>query len=231
MGGIDLKDLPENNYKYLKVSEILSRVTSRMKGLNKQVNDVDVLEWCMQVETEFCVNVDNMYIYTHVPLTVINNTAKVPCNVFRIADVYTSHSNHGRGSRVPFTDLGSMIVFDPHNKVTNPYMDYWGTPIDLKTGEPLIQRGHENACEEFCVYNLFFADAANNKITQDFWRNTIVADKEHAFSVADASAGVQFKTRDQLNQEMRITFDEMPEPAKLWLLSSEVKHHVRHVNP
>ena len=225
-----LNDLHDNNYKYLKVGEIVSRVTSRLKGFNKNVAEVDIIEWCMQVENEFCVNVDNMYIYTHVPLTVINNTAKVPCNVFRIADVYTSHSNHGQGNRVPYQDLGSVLAFNPHHKVTIPYIDYWGSPIDLETGEPLIQRGHENACEWYCVYNLLFVDAATGKITADFWHNTVERNKENEISAAQCSS-VQFKSRDQLNQEMRITFDEMPEPAKLWLLSSEVKHHVRHVTP
>ena len=223
--------MSEENYKYLKYSEILNRVTSRLKGFNKNVSDADVLEWCMQIENEICVNVDNMYIFTHVPLKVVNNTAQVPCNVYRISDVYTNHTDHSHehGSRVKFNDLGSVLVFNPRDKVTSPFIDYWGSPIDLETGEFLIQRGHELACEWYCMYNVFFYDFGTGKITTNFFQE-VKMNKENEILAAQ-SASVQFKTRDTLNQEMKITFDELPEPARLWLLSNEQRHHVRHTLP
>ena len=218
----------ENNYKYARYSEILNRVTSRLKGFDKVVGEAEILEWCMQVETEFCPNVDNMFIYTGVPLKVVNGRTKPPCNLYRVSDIYTHHSDHGH--RIPFNDIGSYFIFDPHNHPKEVFIDYWGTPIDMETGEPLIQRGHEDACEWYCVYNAFFSDAGTGKITSDFWHNTIVLNKEHEILAAQSSS-VRFKTKDQLNQEMKITFDELPAPARLWLLRDEMKHHIRTTLP
>ena len=208
---------------------MIPRVARRVKGFGVDVAEVDVLEWCMQVENELCPNVDNMYIYTRVPLKVISDTAKLPCNIYRISDIYTAHSSHDHGSRVPFTDLGSIVTFNPKLKVQHPYIDYWGSPIDLDTGDPLLQRGHENACEWYCTYNLLFNEAGTGRINANFF-SRVEANKDNEILAAQCYS-VHFKTRDELNQEQRITFDEMPEPARLWLLDSERKHHVYHVVP
>jgi len=221
--------MSDNNYKYANYAEIENRVMARLKGFNKAVSSAEVLEWCMQIENEICVNVDNMYIYTQVPLKVYNDKARVPCNTYRIVDVYTEHGSHGNGGRVKFNDLGSYLIFNPRDKVTNPLIDYYGSPIDMETGEPLIQRGHELACEWFCVYNALFSDFGTGKINANFWQE-VKLNKENEILAAQCYS-LQFKTRDELNQEMKITFDEFPQPAKLWLLSDEVKHHVRHVLP
>jgi len=221
--------MSEENYKYAQFSEILNRVVSRLKGFDKQVGEAEILEWCMTVENEFCPNVDNMYIYTGVPLKVLNSTAKLPCNVFRIADIYDSNGGM-HGHRIPFNDLGKVVTFLPHDNVRTAHIDYWGTPFDLETGEPLIQRGHELACEWYCVYNALLSDAGTGKITGDFWRGTIVANKENEILAAQSSS-VHFKTRGEMNQENRITFDELPEVAKLWLLRDEVRNRVTHTVP
>jgi hypothetical protein len=218
----------EDNYKYAKFSEILNRVTSRLKGFDKQVGEAEILEWCMQVETEYCPNVDNMYIYTQVPLKVINDVTIPPCNVWRISDVYDMKGGM-HGHRVPYNDIGSRLVFSPAEHVTKVYIDYYGTPVDLETGEPLIQRGHEIACEWFCLYNIFFLDFGTGKINATFWHE-ISVNKEHEI-LACQSASVRFKTRDQLNQEQRIDFDSLPEPARLWLLRDERRHTVNHTVP
>ena len=208
---------------------MIPRVARRVKGFGVDVAEADILEWCMQVENELCPNVDNMYIYTRVPLKVINNTAKLPCNIYRISDIYATHSDHGHGGRVPFTDLGSMVAFNPHLKVHHPYIDYWGSPIDLDTGEALLQRGHETACEWYCTYNLLFNEWGAGRVNANFF-SEVKANKENEIQAAQCYS-VHFKTRGDLNQEQRITFDEMPEPARLWLLDSERKNQVRHVVP
>jgi hypothetical protein len=151
------------------------------------------------------------------PLKVINGKAKIPCNRYRIADVTEGHR------RIRFNDIGSYIVFPPYEHYKEVLIDYWGTPIDFETGKPLIQRGHEEACEWFCLYNLFFGDFGTGKITQNFW-NEIKQNKEQEILAAQ-SASVRFKTRAEMNCEQRITFEQLPEPARLWLLRDECKIH------
>jgi len=210
----------EVNTKYANVDEILSRVTTLCRGFDKTVNEIDIIEWCMLVENLYIPNVDNMYIYSAIPLRVINGKAKVPCNRWRIADV-TEHDGH----RVSFNDIGSYIVLHPKTHLKRVYIDYWGTPIDFETGKPLIQRGHEEACAWFCMYNLFLYEHGTGKITSDFWHQTIEANCNKHFD-ACRSSNDQFKTRDQMNQEQRITFDMLPVPARLWLLREEGLHYV-----
>ena len=206
------------NSKYASFGEILSRVTTLCRGFDKTVNEIDIIEWCMLVETHYCPNVDNMYIYTNMPLKVTNGRAKVPCNRYRIADV-TEHPGH-HGHRLSFNDLGSFISFHPDSRFHHVYMDYWGTPIDLETGKPLIQIDHIEACAWFCMYNLFLYDHGTGKITSDFWHGTVEANFNKEIDAA-RSSNVRFKTRGELNDEMRITFDELPVPARLWLLRDE----------
>ena len=152
-----------DNQKYTDHKEIASRLARIHK--NKIFYEDDILEWCQECETDYVGDVDNMFKYLQVGLTVINSLAKAPCNIFRVMEIYSDPDNNN--SKVQnnydgkYFNLGSDYAYD------YVYINYYGTPIDELTGVPLIVRGHEAACEAYCVYQMYYEDILTDKISID----------------------------------------------------------------
>ena len=127
---------------YTDHNEIMLRIARRHKSL--VLNEIDILEWCQEVEVDTLGSVDQMFTYVEFPLDVKNGRAKIPCNTYRILDVYLRPGD--RNSRIPFTKLKGYISVDATKNYTKVFMDFYGVPIDLKTGIPQIIAGHEAAC-------------------------------------------------------------------------------------
>lgn len=178
--------------------------------------EADIIEWCQEVECDIIGEVDDMYPYIGFPLDVVNSRAKLPCNVYRILDVYTTLRNDS--SRVPFTRLKGYIGLDPDMDYTSVYIDYYGTPIDFETGIPLIQVGHEFACEAHCTYNMFLDDISNNKISQ-YFAEKLEAKQTGEILAACGSHRIRHKTRDQMNREQAIHYNMIPKPASFNLIN------------
>ena len=101
----------------------------------------------------------------------MNNMLLLPCNVFRLLDVYES-----RNKKLTYKNNGAYLYDFRYNgiKQTYPngfklYLNYVGINIDETTGELLIVKGHEEACKTFCKIEAFAEDAAYGRFSKDLW--------------------------------------------------------------
>ena len=201
------------DYRYTNHLEILHRLSSIHK--QKQFNEHDVLNWCQEVEMDILGEVDLMYQYVEFELSVINGRAKVPCNCYRIIDVYTAKDSPV--SRIPFNRLKGYISVDSTKNYSTLYMDYYGTPIDVETGIPYIAVGHELACVAYCEYMAYYEDMLLGKLDGDA-RNRIEMKKNSEILAAKGSWNMRHKTRDDMNKMHKIAYNLIPKPAALNLL-------------
>lgn len=136
---------------------------------NKQFSLMEIVEWCAECELEYIGSTEALRDYHHVPLKIQNLQALLPCNLFRLLDVYTSSNR-----RIPayntgvYLNFNSSTVFDKDSEGKDiVYINYLGIAVDDKTGFPLIKRGHEQACEAFCVWKMYYEDIITDKISVD----------------------------------------------------------------
>jgi hypothetical protein len=196
---------------------IMNMLSRPLKESSKNIVEQDILEWCQQVETEFCTDIDNMHIFEGAEIPIINHRGRVPCHTFRILDVYSDLGV--TSSRVPYKKniQGGYLHFHPSLNLKKIYMDYVGTPIDMETGVPLIIKGHEQACYWFCMFNLFFNDRLTRRIDRDAWQE--IKDNKENEILAARGTNYRHKDREDINRLDRITFSLIPRPAQLKLLS------------
>jgi hypothetical protein len=134
----------------------------------------DVIEWCAQVETRHIKDIESMIDYYGIGQVIEHGMIKIPCNVFRILDIYDESdnqlfvSNNGHYLH-DIMDLNGNALSDGDTV----YINYVGIPVDEK-GIPLIAAGHEIACETFCKLSMFEEDALFQRVNQNMyfsWKN------------------------------------------------------------
>jgi hypothetical protein len=152
-----------NDSKYVSHHVIHADIARVYKSKSIDINDI--MEWCAQVDTRYITDVDKMVLYLQVPLTVDtdNHQALLPCNVFRILDVYDDDDEI-----VSFYNNGTYIILPEDYVDESVYINYVGTAI-ADNGEPLIIKGHENACETFCKLRLFEEDMTLGRFPAQIW--------------------------------------------------------------
>ena len=180
------------NTKFVSTDIVLANLGRNFKKVIWDPNDV--LEWCMQLETEMIADIDAMYEFVEVKLPVTNKQAETPCNVHRILDVYTSPGNPK--SKVSYFNKGKYLHFNSNFNSTYVYITYYGTAIDLDTGEPLILKTHIKACEAYCVQQAFYEKFLNNEINGQQW-GVIDQRVSEGCNIAMAQ-GIRFKDRQDL---------------------------------
>lgn len=131
----------------------------------------DIIELCGECETSYIKDMEAMITINSVPLTVTNGNVLLPCNVFTILDVYDESKKPI--TYTPLTTgayISNLKYYRTETEVTDEtvYINYIGSPID-EAGNPLIIKGHENACETFCKIRLFEEDAIFGKINANLW--------------------------------------------------------------
>ena len=148
------------NSKYTTYGDIFERLTRTFP--EKNIQESDIIAWCAECETEWIGDIEAMTQYTKKALTVSNLQALLPCNVYRILDVYTDPTNPN--SVIPYYNNGAYLIFGSDVTETTVYINYHGITIDQDTGYPLIKQGHEQACEAFCLWKLSYSDWMTNRI-------------------------------------------------------------------
>jgi len=149
-----------NDSRYVSHHVIAARISRAWK--DKTVNLDDIMEWCAEVEVSYMKDVDKMVQFYQVDLTVDtdNHIATLPCNVHRILDVYSDPNNSE--SAVNYYNDGVKLILNENYTQADVYINYVGQPISDE-GEPLIIKGHENACETFCLIRLFEAESTKGQ--------------------------------------------------------------------
>ena len=180
------------NSKFVSTNIILAKLSRNHKRVNW--DNQDVLEWCMQMETEMLADVDSMCEYIDIKLKVTNKQAPVPCNMHRILDVYTDPNDPK--SKVSYFNNGAYLNFDSDYSLDYIYISYYGTTLDLQTGEPLILRTHIKACEAYCVQQAYYEKYLNNEINGQQW--SVIDQRVTEGCNIAISQGVRFKDRKDL---------------------------------
>lgn len=160
-----------HNNKYVTALTIASKIASRHK--KKKIDILDIVEWCAEVECEILGDFESFVQYNRYKLKVINQQALLPCNCYRLLDVISSSNrrvnNYNNGTYLNFIQE-QTFDFDSELSSDVVFINFIGIAIDEETGYPLIKKGHELACEAYCIYNLYYEDFLNNKIDVNRWQ-------------------------------------------------------------
>ena len=201
-----------DNSRYTDHNHIFNRLARALRGTDKILSKSDILEWCQEVETEFCPQPATMYRYMDMEFTVTNNRITLPCHIYEIKDVFTNLGDYG--TRVPYANPGSFLSFHPSLNLTKVYMNYIGTPIDIETGIPLILKGHEQACFWYCMYMMYLPEILDGK------KGEIVLNKENELAAAKGESS-RHKDNASKEHEQRIQYEMIPIPGRIKLMSND----------
>lgn len=206
----------QSNQKYTTVENIVARVSDKIRG--KDFNVETFVQWCAECTIEVIGNPLSMMNYKKVKLLVRNAKAELPCNVYRLLDVFnrndsriTQYENDGDhiifSSRQPFDtdELGNQCV----------YVNYLGIAVDPKTGYPYILRGHELACEAYCIKQAHREDYYTGKIAQHVWLDM---SNECSIQCGAANNGIRHETNDDMRMTMLQVHNMIPRMSTLPLL-------------
>lgn len=168
---------------------------------NKSFDYDDIVEWCAKVETLFIGDIDKMFIYEAIPLVVTNGLALLPCNMYKLEDVYTDPGNSD--TKLPDIGNNGAYLYGWPNSVkegSTVYINYVGIPIDVN-GDPLIISGHEEACKQYCMTQILYEDYINQKLPMQIW---LELDRKFSGMVTACKQDMRHFTRDHYDTLLKI---------------------------
>jgi len=191
--------------KYTNHIEIKARIARIHK--HKEMSDEDILEWCAECCIEYIQ--DSSYYVEHlsVKLPVVNRIVQVPCYLHKINDLYYAISEPK--SVVRYIHNGSYLILEENYKRDYVFMNFWGLPIDPKTSYPLILKGHEQACQAFCVRNLYYEDFMTGKIDGQRWMYIVSEFEKH---IQTARSGMKYFDNEDMRQQNIIQGNTLVNP-------------------
>lgn len=164
------------NSKYTTHQEIYSRLSLTHK--HKQFTPLEIAQWCAECSVEVIGDIDRMERYVGIRLPVVDKKAMVPCNLYRILEVFDNNLR-----RIEYRHDGVYLDFHGSFTGTDIYITYMGVPVDTETGYPLIKKGHEKACEAYCVYKMYYEDFLAGRLDATRW-GFVVEDMNNQVSAA-----------------------------------------------
>jgi hypothetical protein len=186
---------------YTNHHEIVNRLSKKFK--NKDFNPDDVHDWCAELENDILREHDYFVKFLEIPLTIISGKyITIPCNVHSIIDIYFENKVRPR-----YTHIGNQIYLFVEVTDEFLYIDYKGTPVDLDTGDVMILRGHELACEWTCIKNIFTEDYLNGKIDGQRWS---VISEEYEMSLNVATMDMRRMTKGDFQTMENILGNKIP---------------------
>jgi hypothetical protein len=209
-------NIMQTNQKYVTAENILARLATKVKNKNYSIEEI--VQWCAECTIEIVGNPLSMYTYNKVKLYVEKNKALLPCNLYRLYDVYDVNEYRHRDY---FNDGTHLIFPFPYSFQTDEsnrqfvYVNYKGIAVDPKTGWPLILRGHELACEAYCIKQLYREDYYSGKIPQHVWADISF---EASNQCAAANNGFRHETNDDMRQIMLMVHNMIPRMSELPML-------------
>jgi hypothetical protein len=192
------------NTKFSKASVILSRL--KRLAPSKTFSPVDVIEWSSECVVEELKMAPAWYTYKKVALTVTNGKALLPCNLYRLLDVYDRMSK-----RVKYDDSsGSYLVFEGYSD-TYIYINYYGLPID-SDGMILIPKGSEKACTYYCLKMVYQDDYMTNKINGQQWQ---MIDEEYNQGQRQAWSNIKGLSRNEEEELQQMNYNFVWDPSRV----------------
>ncbi len=162
-----------DNSKYTTAKEIMAMVNAVHK--NKPTNLTDFINWCSECEVNVIKEWHYKMKFTNIRVEV--NPAgrvKIPCNLYRVVKLKNSSTDNYK--LLSSEENNGSYIFVPDDAGTEIegkkylWMDYDGLPMDADTGLPLILKGHELACQAYCVKQLYYEDYLLEDIGEARWR-------------------------------------------------------------
>lgn len=198
--------------KHITAETIAAKIARDYPG--KDYDFFSVVEWCAECESHIG-EFETFRQFTKVPITIKNKQAVLPCNIWRILNVYLKGCevmNYTTDNTfVRFSDNtlvnGSPLTQISEEGETIGYINYIGLPIDPETNFPLIAASHQEACYWYCITKLLFPDYMIGKINGQQWE--FVNDR-YGHYVAKARSSFQNVTRDSLDVLNMIRYNLIP---------------------
>lgn len=202
-----------NNNKYFTAEKIFARLSKTHKDKMSSYSIGDIIEWCAEIEIEVIGNYHQFTKYENVPLTVIDGKAMLPCNIFRISDIYSSSNNrifnaHSDGDKISFSEDSNYIPSS--NEII--YINYIGIPVDPETGYPLLLKGHEQALYWGCLTRMYEEDYLTQNIHGNIY-NDMTIRYETALNAADN--GFRHHTRNDMKEYMAVVLNAIQKANRL----------------
>lgn len=154
-----------NTNKYFTAKEIYNRLSMTHKKKMRGVPLRNIVEWCATVEIEYIKDFAQFVEVIGHEVKVSNYRGKLPCNIFKLENVYTPENkrlfNYGYN--------GTYLFFEREEiKTGTVLIDYRGIPLSDEDNLPLLLTGHEEACTKYCIYQLYQEDFAEGKVSSFF---------------------------------------------------------------
>lgn len=193
---------------------IMAKMQSRFK--NQTFYEEEVMNYCQECEQQIG-DIDSMVKFIEIPLIVTDfSKALMPCNVFKIMDVYLQPKDNN--SRVNYNRNGDgrYLFFDTDLRLRRVYINYIGTPVN-RDGIPLIVRAHEMACLYYSLYNSLMEVASEGKFDMSMWglfRN------ETPLRIAEAIGSKRHRDSADMNHLDIIRGNMVPKIGSMSLLNT-----------
>lgn len=196
------------NQRFTTVENIAARIATTHKNKNLIIDEI--AQWCAECSIEIVGNPDAMYKYNKVKCFVTSAKALLPCNIYRLLDVYDNLDNR----KTLYYNDGIHLIFNSNeyfdkdaNGYEYVYINYYGIAVDNKTGYPLIPRGHELACEAYCVWKLYTEDYLTGKINGQQWG---YLDQQKTIQCAAANNGFRHDSNDDMKGILNVVHNMIP---------------------
>lgn len=203
----------QSNQKYITAEHIMARLSQKHKQKNFSINEI--VQWSAECSIEIVGNPDVMAPYRGVELKIEQFKALLPCNVYRLLDVYDNNDNRidnyaNDGIHIIFQSGQQFNTNDDGDQVVK--VNYIGINVDTKTGYPLIPRGHELACEAYCVYNLYYEDFLTGKINGNAWS---YIDNAKMIQCEAAKGGFRHYSNDDMKKYLNVVMNMIPNMKRI----------------
>lgn len=183
----------------------------------------------MNCETRFIKDVDTMIEFESIPLVVEHGQALLPCNVWRILDVYKNHLEildyKSNGAYLyDFKWKGRPRHYREGEVI---FINYRGINIDPDTGECLIVKGHEESCKLYCKLQMYEDDRNMGRFPKD-----VYAQWEELFSgmFVAARSNYQHKDRKKIDNLTIIRGNMVPKIGSMVLHNQQFNEYYRSTN-
>jgi len=182
---------------FIRPEEIMMDLSRTYKNKNFSLHDI--IEWCMQVETEHICDVDimNKYVLT---TEIANGKIVLPNNVYRILSIYDDNNVPLRKSAVSGIYIHGLSEYN--GKILN--VEFLGVPLDDDC-MPLIAASHKMACMQYVIMQLF-AEEADYDISK--WKMQSFRKEEFSAMVTAAKQGYREWSEDAINSLLRFKYNE-----------------------
>lgn len=180
--------------KYTDHVEIMARIARIHK--HKELNEDDILEWCAECCIEYIQDSSYYVEYNSVRLPVVNRVVEIPCYLHKIHDVYYAITNPN--SVVKYIHNGSYLFLEENYKKDYVYLNFWGLPINPDTKYPMILKGHEQACQAFCIKNIYYEDFLTGKIDGQRWG---FIESEFEKQIQTSRSGMKYFDNEDMRQQ------------------------------